>query len=76
MIQGTIRNAPRRITGNGDLDRTVDTITGMLRESYPDLPNPRWIAFRLLDGDYRVRQALEQGEFCRMGALAELKTRE
>ena len=76
VIQGTIRNAPRRITGNGDLDRTVDTITGMLREAYPDLPNPRWIAFRLLDGDYRVRQALELGDFSRMGAQAEQQTRE
>ena len=76
VIQGTIRNAPRRITGNGELDRTVDTLTGMLRESYPDLPNPRWIAFRLLDGDYRVRQALELGELSRMGVNTEIHGQE
>jgi len=50
----------------------VDTITGMLRASYPDLPNPRWVAFRLLDGDYRVRRALETGEFARMGVRADV----
>ena len=76
VIQGTIKNAPRRIKGNDELDRTVDSITGMLRASYPDLPNPRWIAFRLLDGDYRVRQALERGEFSRMGVQADLPARE
>ncbi|MXY98229.1 MAG: iron transporter FeoB [Gemmatimonadetes bacterium] len=72
VIQGEIKNAPRRITGNDELDRTVDTITGMLQASYPDLPNPRWIAFRLLDGDYRVRKALETGEFSRMGVQADV----
>ena len=76
VIEGTIKNAPRRIKGNEALDRTVDSITDMLRDSYPDLPNPRWIAFRLLDGDYRVRQALELGEFGKMGVQAETTTKE
>ena len=76
VIQGAIRNAPRRISGSGELDRTVDTLTGMLETSYPDLPNPRWIAFRLLDGDYRVRQALELGEFSGMGVNQGLNEQE
>ena len=38
----------------------------MLEKAYPGLPNVRWIAMRLLDGDYRVRQALEKGELQRM----------
>jgi ferrous iron transport protein B len=28
----------------------------------PEVPNPRWIAIRLLDGDSRVQQALLSGE--------------
>lgn len=67
VIQGDIQTAPRRITGNAALNRAVDELIPMLDALYPDLPNPRWIAMRLLDGDYRVRQALEQGEFSRMG---------
>lgn len=67
VIQGAIQTAPRRITGNAALNRAVDELIPMLKTLYPDLPNPRWIAMRLLDGDYRVRQALEQGELSRMG---------
>ena len=76
VVQGTVRNTPRRITGKEELDRTVDTLTEMLHESYPDLPNPRWIAFRLLDGDHRVSEALKLEEFQRMGANAEIQARE
>ena len=34
----------------------------MIVELAPGLPNARWVAFRLLDGDHRVRQALLSGE--------------
>jgi ferrous iron transport protein B len=67
VIQNVIQTAPRRITGNPALNRAVDELMPMLSALYPDLPNARWIAMRLLDGDYRVRQALERGEFSRMG---------
>ena len=29
---------------------------------YPDLPNPRWVALRLLDGDDEIAEAVESGE--------------
>ena len=48
------------------MNSAVQELTPMLEEAYPDLPNTRWIAMRLLDGDYRVRQALEKGDFSRM----------
>lgn len=67
VIQGEIKTSPRRITGNKELNHAVDTLIPMLDATYPDLPNTRWIAMRLLDGDYRVRQALERGELSRMG---------
>ena len=37
-------------------------LTSRLRASYPDLPNARWIAMRLLGGDDRVASALRRGE--------------
>jgi ferrous iron transport protein B len=69
VIQGAIKTEPRRIKGNPAVNRAVDDLLPMLKHLYPDLPNPRWIALRLLDGDYRVRQALERGEFSRMGLI-------
>ncbi len=37
----------------------------------PGLPNARWIAIRLLDGDYRVRQALLSGELAGIATSAQ-----
>ena len=66
VIHGDIKTSPRRISGNNQMRRAVDELTPMLEKTYPGLPNVRWIAMRLLDGDYRVRQALEKGELQRM----------
>ena len=66
IIHGDIKTSPRRISGNNQMRRAVDELTPMLEKAYPGLPNVRWIAMRLLDGDYRVRQALEKGELQRM----------
>ena len=41
----------------------INKLSEMISSSFPGLPNTRWIALRLLDGDERVRQALERGEF-------------
>lgn len=37
-------------------------LTARLRVAYPELPNARWIAMRLLGGDDRVASALRRGE--------------
>jgi hypothetical protein len=40
----------------------------MIEELAPGLPNARWVAMRLLDGDHRVRQALMAGELAQLEA--------
>ena len=35
---------------------------------YPSLPNPRWVALRLLDGDEQIQQALLTGELGQLSA--------
>jgi ferrous iron transport protein B len=40
----------------------VSDITGQLISLYPSLPNARWVAIRLLDGDDRMAQAVRTGE--------------
>lgn len=45
------------------LEKAVASISKKLQHKYPEIPNARWIAMRLLDGDQRIVQALEQREF-------------
>lgn len=44
------------------LKKAVIQLTAKIEESYPDLPNTRWVALRLLDGDERIAEALLKGE--------------
>ncbi len=37
-------------------------MTQQIVSLYPDLPNARWVAVRLLDGDQRIREAFQSGE--------------
>ena len=44
------------------LKRAVSELTEQIESAYPDLPNARWVAIRLLDGDERIAEALRKGE--------------
>jgi ferrous iron transport protein B len=44
------------------LDEAVRQLTSQISTAYPDLPNARWVALRLLDGDERIAEALRKGE--------------
>jgi len=54
---------PRRI---GRLDPTVEgavsKLTRQIEAHFPHLPNARWVALRLLDGDARIAEAISKGE--------------
>lgn len=45
-----------------ELAKAVDELQHDLTELYPKLPNTRWIALRLLDGDKRIEEALASGD--------------
>lgn len=66
IVQGVVETKPHHITGNETLQRAIDELVPMIEAVYPGLPNARWVAMRLLDGDYRVRQSLESGELGRL----------
>jgi ferrous iron transport protein B len=54
---------PRRISNEpAELKEVISQMTEALRRIYPELPNARWVALRLLDGDDRVIQAVRSGE--------------
>lgn len=54
---------PRRIQNEPpELKRAVGELTARIEEAFPALPNARWVALRLLDGDEHIIQAMRQGE--------------
>ncbi len=44
------------------LDQAVTQLAQQIETNFPDLPNARWVALRLLDGDTRIAQAIQDGE--------------
>jgi GTPase len=44
------------------LKKAVAELVAQLEAAFPGLPNARWVALRLLDGDPRLIEAIERGE--------------
>lgn len=67
---------PRRISGGTkSLKRAVDQLTDKVTAAFPGLPNARWVALRLLEGDQRIIDAVRTGELetlVRSGPTAEM----
>jgi ferrous iron transport protein B len=70
VCSDTLCTRPHRIDTTGAVARSVDELASIVNARYPDLPNARWVAMRLLEGDTRVEGALQSGE------LEELATEE
>lgn len=51
-----IRNVPEKIL------KAVTQLSEEIEKEFPGIPNSRWIAFRLLEGDHRIIEALRTGE--------------
>lgn len=52
-----IKNLPKKV------EKAVNSLSKEIAAVYPDLPNNRWIAMRLLDGDQQIVNALKSGDF-------------
>lgn len=62
VIRGEIATKPKRIEGTPEFQRAVSELVPMIEQMAPGVPNARWLAIRLLDGDSKVQQALMTGE--------------
>ena len=51
-----IKNVPKKI------DKAIKKLSREIEKQFPGLPNSRWIAFRLLEGDTHIIEALKTGE--------------
>lgn len=62
VVRGEISTAPKTPAPPAAAAGLVEDLVPRLRALYPSLQNARWIAYRLIEGDYRIRQALLSGE--------------
>ena len=62
VINGEIETKPRRTEGTAEFNAAIAELMPLIEAAAPGVPNARWIAIRLLDGDVRVEQALRAGE--------------
>lgn len=54
---------PRKIKSiSPKIDYAINDLTKMISEQFPELPNSRWVAMRLLEGDQSMIDAIESGE--------------
>ena len=64
VATGKIKCKPHRIKNvPNHIQKAIDKLSNRIKIQYPTIPNSRWIAFRLLDGDKRIIAAIETGEF-------------
>lgn len=62
VIDGEISTNPIRVEGTPEFQHAVSELIPLIKEMAPGVPNARWLAIRLLDGDSKVQQALLSGE--------------
>lgn len=66
VATGVTETHPASFEGTADLQAAVDELVPLIEAAAPGLPNARWIAIRLLDGDARVQEALASGELAEL----------
>jgi len=54
---------PSEVALDPRVEAAAEELIAQFSTSLPNLPCPRWVALRLLDGDERVERALAGGEF-------------
>jgi GTP-binding protein len=66
VVDGTTLTTPRRVQGTPEFQHAIRELVPMIESLAPGIPNARWLAIRLLDGDARVQKALLGGELPEM----------
>lgn len=69
VASGTIPTSPRRFALKAEIRKALDEVTPHVKRVVGDLPNIRWITMRLLEGDARIQETLENGELASLARL-------
>lgn len=63
VVQGEIICRPFRLHYNVlGLHEAIGEISSMLVDAYPEMPHREWVALRLLEGDRRIKEALQNDD--------------
>src|SRR5262245_38736948 len=62
VVSGETATQPLRVQGTPEFQRAVADLAPLIESAAPGVPNARWLAIRLLDGDASVQNALLSGE--------------
>ena len=68
VASGEIRTQPLQVEGTPEFQRAVAELVPLIEDAAPGVPNARWIAIRLLDGDAEVETALTSGRLAELVA--------
>lgn len=72
VASGRVQPKPHRVRSHPpELKQAVQILTSQVESLFPGLPNARWVALRLLDGDERIIEAVQRGE---LGDLSRNRT--
>ena len=66
VASGKVVPAPRLPPTPAKLQAAIDELVPMIDELVPNLTSPRWLAYRLLEGDHSLRQALLEGRLAEL----------
>jgi len=67
VASGRVLCRPRRIkTASPQVENAIERLVTDINRIYPDLPNARWVALRLLDGDDGIAKAIRDGELAQL----------
>jgi ferrous iron transport protein B len=62
VVTGKYVCKPYRIKSkSGELNFAVEKLGKMLHEEFPNLPNVKWVALRLLEGDQSIIDSIRNG---------------
>ncbi len=68
---------PHRIqTESAAIKHALDKLAAQIETAYPGVPNSRWVALRLLDGDQRIAEAIRSGELGNLSSQEEDATQD
>lgn len=63
LANGKIQCKPHRIKSTPkNIENSVQELSESIKKEYPNISNSRWIAFRLLEGDTQIIEALKTGK--------------
>ena len=68
VVSGETKTAPLRVEPPKKVKEAIGSLVPLIEDLAPGVPNARWVALRLLDGDHKVREALLSGELAEMAS--------